>query len=452
MTVLARSDDANADLQWLEDGRLLLVEGDGNRARWIDPGGGPSTTLDIQYCILASPLPDPESLLCGGGGRKAAYRINVRDSSALASLMTHDPAPKLVYGSDFEVVGGRYLVWLSSGGDLLAAPVDLETARVGRSVRMATGLGRQPYSGAGSFALGPSGTLVWANGVNGAVGHLVAGSATALDTLPVGRDAFLRFDVGPAGRRLAAVVESLDGEQLRVYDLQTGRSVLWQQRESIRQPVWSSTGDRLVVQMNDSVFMGSPDASRAPELLFVSDDAFEPFTWLPDDRLFGVSWDASQAAFLRLDQRPVTLDTLFGDAAFTIPSPDGRWIAYNSADFTTIWLEPLPRTGRRYQVATGGVYDPGWLSPTELMYSVYGTTTRFYRVTIDAGADPPVGDRRLWLEARNVVGTPGLSATLTPDGRVVFVQGEEPKRATYLHVVPDWVSRMKRAVDEANGG
>jgi Tol biopolymer transport system component len=449
-TVLARSDDTFAHLQWLADGRLLLVEADGNRARWIDPGGGPTTTLDIQYCILASALPDPESLLCGGGGSRTAYRINVRDSAALTSFMTDTPEPTLVYGSDFHVVDGRYLVWLSTGGDLLAAPVDLETARVGRSVRMATGLGRQQYSGSGSFALGPSGTLVWSNGVNGAVGHLVAGSATALDTLPVGRDAFLRFSVSPAGRRLAAVVESLEGEQLRVYDLQTGSSVLWQQRATIRQPVWSPTGDRMAVQMNDSIFVGSPDAAGAPEFLFVVGDAFEPLTWLPDDRLFGVSWDASQAEVVHLDERPVTVDTLFGNAALLSPSPDGRWIAYNSADFTTIWLEPLPRTGRRYQVATGGVEDPGWLSATELAYADYGTTTRFYRVTIDPAADPPVGSRRLWLEARNMVGTAGLSATLTPDGRVVFVQGQEPKRTMYLHVVPDWVSRMKQAVDEAN--
>ena len=46
-----------------------------------------------------------------------------------------------VFGSSFRVVDGRYLTYATIGGDLLAAPVDLETGRVGRAVRMATGLG-----------------------------------------------------------------------------------------------------------------------------------------------------------------------------------------------------------------------------------------------------------------------------------------------------------------------
>jgi serine/threonine-protein kinase len=32
---------SGADLEWLSDGRILAVEGDGRVARWFDPGGGP---------------------------------------------------------------------------------------------------------------------------------------------------------------------------------------------------------------------------------------------------------------------------------------------------------------------------------------------------------------------------------------------------------------------------
>lgn len=141
--------------------------------------------------------------------------VGSRSSSTWSSLMTGGPEPTLVFGTNFRLVDGRYLVWLSKGGDLVAGPIDLDAGRVGRSVRTATGPGRMDYSDAGTYALSASGTLVWARGANRAVGHLVSAAGSSLDTLPVGAEAFLRFNVSPDGRRLAAVVESLEGERPR---------------------------------------------------------------------------------------------------------------------------------------------------------------------------------------------------------------------------------------------
>ena len=84
-----------------------------------------------------------------------------------------------VFRSHFHLVDGRYLTYLSTGGDLLAAPVTVATGRVGRPVRMATGLGGNDYHGAGTYAISRSGTMVFAQGINQAIGHLVrAGECT----------------------------------------------------------------------------------------------------------------------------------------------------------------------------------------------------------------------------------------------------------------------------------
>ena len=56
-------------LQWLDDARLQVVEGDGAHARWFDPGGGTTTDQRIGYCPLPSPLPGRNHSLCGGGMR-----------------------------------------------------------------------------------------------------------------------------------------------------------------------------------------------------------------------------------------------------------------------------------------------------------------------------------------------------------------------------------------------
>jgi len=449
-TTLGRGTGA-ARLQWLADERLQVVEGDGKRARWFDPGGGPTTSRVIEYCIMAAPLPDANAMLCGGGGRKWAYRIDIRDSTGRGRFWTDAADSTPAFGSHFQVVGGRYLTYLSMGGDLLAAPVDLKTGRVGRAVRMATGLGRRDYSGAGTYAVSASGTLVYAQGINQAVGHLVRAGGNGLDTVPVGRDAFLRFSFSPDGHRLAAVVEGLEGEELRIYDLRSGRRLMWVRRAEVRQPVWSPRGDRLLFSSADSVFVGSHDLSGAPELVFRTADAFEGFIWMPDDRVVGGLWGPIIAAALRVGRGPATLDTILPDATFPRPSPDGRWIVYTDAAFTAIWLEPFPRDGRRYQVAAGSVDEAEWLSSSELVVQTYDAGRAVLdRVAVVPSADPPLGRRRHWLDMSGFRGTAGQSYTIAPDGRVVYVRGAAEVPVRYLRVIPHWVDRMKRAVNEAN--
>ena len=119
--------------------------------------------------------------------------------------------------------------------------------------------------------------------------------------------------------------------------------------------------------------------------------------------------------------------------------------AYNSPDFGALWLEPLPRTGQRYAAGVG-IY-PQWLSATEF---VSLTPTGFERVSIDARIQPPRLVRKPWFNDPRQVRIQAGAFGLTPDGKVVYKQGEEIKPARYLRVVPNWVAQMKRAVAEAN--
>ncbi len=250
---------------------------------------------------------------------------------------------------------------------------------------------------------------------------------------------------------MASVVETLDGQELRIYDLRSGEYVVWMRAIEIRQPVWSPGGDRLVASTRDSVFVGAPDAANPPALLFAPRSGmFEGFDWLPDDRLIGTHWAAAyQMKAAHVDQRPVVLDTLVPFAAFGRPSPDGRWIAYNSPDFEELWVEPFPRTGRRYRVGAGyeGVV---WLSPSAFVSLSWPAPVGFDRITMDASVDPPAITRRRWFDTPRVGGFAGMVYSLTPDGRVVYKQGPNIAPARYLRVIPNWVALMKRAVDEAN--
>ena len=444
---------ASADgyLSWLADGRIQLIDGDGTRARWFDPSGGPTKSVALGYCIMPSALPDASTMLCGGGGDKKAYRVSLANGKFASNLWSGGADSAAVVGSHFQVVDGRYLTFMSVTGDLVAAPVDLETGHVGRIARMATGLRRSDYSGAGAYAISASGTLVYAQGINRAVGNLVLAGGAAPDTLRVGRAAFLRFSLSPDGRRLAAVVESLEGEELRVYDLRTGTYVSWSRRPEVRQPVWSPGSDRILVSFNDSVFVGSPDLAGPPELVFVTKGFFEGFTWMPDNRVIGTLWEPFLAVAFHVGARPAKLDTLRADVSFVRPSPDGRWLAYSNAGITEIWLERFPSDGQRYQVASGSVDEAHWLSSSELGIVTYDENgVHVERVAVNASANPPVGNRRRWLDLPNFRGTAGVSSAVSTDGRVVYIEGAVEQPTRYLRVVPHWVDRMKRAVDDAN--
>ena len=48
-----------------------------------------------------------------------------------------------------------------------------------------------------------------------------------------------------------------------------------------------------------------------------------------------------------------------------------------------------------------------------------------------------------------MVATAGPSSMPTADGRIVYVRGAAEVPVRYFRVVPNWVAKMKRAVDEA---
>jgi len=452
-TTLGNGTGSSTSLTWLADGRIQVLDGDGHHGRWFDPGGGPTTEQRTTYCMLPYTLPGGKRVLCGGGGDKWAYVMSLGDTAQADTTMLRTGAPDStsVVGSQFRAVDGRYLVYLSLGGDLLAAPVDTTTWRVGRSARLVTGIDRSAYWGAGSFALSRAGTLVYAQGPNRAVGNLVVTDGRTADTLDVGRDAFLLHAFSPDGRRVAAVVQGLHGQELRIYDLRTGQSQVWVRHPQILQPVWNPRGDSVAFALGDSVFAGDPDESMAPGLVAVVSGAFGSFDWTSDGRIIGGEWEHHLALSLDLRHRPVTVDTLATDAAFSVVSPDGRWLAYDNTELNTMWLAPVPSTGRRYQVTSGDLATLHWLSNRDLTFEEFSSVPpSVARVRIDFSGGVPVFTRSTWVKEPGLVVEPGQDYQITRDGRVSYVRTapDEPKH--YLRVVPNWVAQMERAVDEAN--
>jgi eukaryotic-like serine/threonine-protein kinase len=169
-------------------------------------------------------------------------------------------------------------------------------------------------------------------------------------------------------------------------------------------PMWSLDGARLVFivssERGDAIYSRRADGSDTPEHLI---DARSAEGWMPGGK---------QMRFLTLKEEGGNRDydiSLFDMSSHAITplvggpgsaqhssavSPDGRWLAYasNETGRYELWLEPLPRTGMRYQITRDGGSHPLWLPDGRSLYFDRGQ--QMFQLTLNlttpASIDDPV--------------------------------------------------------------
>jgi hypothetical protein len=448
--------------EWRDNGEIVLPDNDGRLLRYIDAGGGELRTVEIPYCVNATLLGDDDRILCGGGGIKFGFAVDLSGSGEqrllqLPSAGGDGGTP--LRGSDLRLIEERYLVYVSTEGDLRATTVDLASMTVGRSVTLLSSVGTTSYAGQGQFDITEDGTLVYVPGPSANLGRLVRVDSEGLThDLPVPEAAYLRFDVSPDGRRLASAVDGINGQELRIYDLVTGREQVWLSTMTLGHPRWSPDGSEIVVAattapgaLEESLLRGSPDATVPPDT--ISPVGIDVGAFLHDSLLVGTTNIGGGGVAIVMDLRsdPATADTLPAVSVFAPDlSPDGRWLTYGYEGESGVRLEPFPARNVGW-LAGGELFgnDAQWLS--EDVFASYDYLTReWYRVTIDESLDPPFSQPEFWFKDELFADTPGASHSATPDGGVIYMRATAQKSAPFFRVIPNWVDHMKAAVDEAN--
>jgi eukaryotic-like serine/threonine-protein kinase len=465
VTPLARAVDPSGG-SWLAGGQIFFGDDDGRVLRWIDSAPGPGRSVSLgALCILPQPIGTGELVLCGGGSMKHAYAKNPAQPNEKLFLHRSQRAtgsgPPLLLGSDFRIVERKYLVYISLDGTLMATRLEnVDSLTVGRSVALVQGVRRSTYSGAGHFDITDNGALVYVPGINAEAGRLVRWSSDGrLLPLPVDEAVHLRFTPSPDGQRLGTVVEGLQQEELRLYDLRTGTSETVDQGFFIGGPGWNPDGRRIAYRKQEfdspdkeTVYLRRLDSPEKPQVLLSGDyRANEPNSYLADNFiLLGVSVKGGAVMLLDPTTTPPKLDSLPFSNYFISISPDRKWIAYQNQGARGILLQPWPGLDRRYQVdPLGG--EPRWRSATELVYlapQVGGVSVR--RVTINPASSAPVSKPEVLFTDPRFADTPGWSLAVMPGGDVIYLQMPAENLGYYVRVVPNWVKTMKRAVDAAN--
>jgi hypothetical protein len=449
-------------IRWVSLSRFIVIDDDGLTFRTLDPQSGEAGDewRMQQNCHTPWPLDDGRSLLCSRNVAKlgAVVRVGTLGQRLLRQRVRGGGVgTQLVIGSHFRVVDGEYVVFLTTEGELRAARLDSATFEIGRPVTLVTGIRREAGSVLGQYDISASGTLTYVLGDNAAVGRLMIVRPHSSSPQPMAlideAAAYTRFTLNSDEHRLAVTVQNREGQELRVYNLVDGRSHIWLKATSIGSAIWSPGGDRLAVNLrNDTttaLVVGSPDAAGAPDTVArgsVAVSAPGVLTWRSDSVLIAI--ESGRVVALNLKSDPPEADTLasIGSVYFPTLSADRRFLLSGRASGGSA-ITPFPSQRRRYWIP--GANEAVWVSATTVRYRLEPPMD-WYEVSVDSVSGEVQGAARLYFSNPGSVSAGGgQSHLVVSNGGMLYVRGPARTSAAYLRVVPNWVRKMKLAVDSA---
>jgi eukaryotic-like serine/threonine-protein kinase len=443
---------AGRTLDWISTNEILAISSDGDHALWINTGGGEPRERAVARCPLGVWTASLDQLLCSFNGSAQVINLQTDITHEVRIVQSDGTRGGPLAGSEFRLIDGRYLVFISPDGVLSGARYDPVTHLAQRPVALVSGVRREAI-GQAQFDVAANGTLIYAPGIDASVGRLVRHApGTMPQPLPIGAANFHRFDMSRDGRWLAAVVQGTSLNELRIYDLRTGQHIVSQRAEIIRHPVWSPDGQRMLFALRTadlwSLVRVSPGSGLAPDTLARFSPGgvvFDPVGYLDDTTAIAQDWNRSLVARFDPREPAATMDTILTGARFASVSASGRLVAYQSTEGSRIMVTTFPTPGRRWQIASQGV-EPLMLAATTVLYR---QGAAWYTVTVDPTTGEPSGAPVVWATDPRFSDTSGWSNVASHDGGIIYVQAPEHTSPGHFRVIPGWVAQMKRAVDGA---
>jgi serine/threonine-protein kinase len=337
-------------------------------------------------------------------------------------------------------------------GNLMAAPFDLERLAItGGAVPVIEGVLPLQYSFSwngtlvyipGSFQ-SPQSRLVWVD------------RKGAEQPLPVPPHNYVMPRISPDGRRVAAALEEADS-QIWIYDL--ARDALtrltFQQGYNI-DPAWTADGKRIVFKgAGNRLYWQPSDGGGASEALtngpLSTNDV--PSSTSPDGQVLAFTQESAPRSIWILplqDRKPHLFDR--GQSNENAPrfSPDGHWIAYDSAESgrDEIYVQPYPGPGGKWQISAEGGTEPVWNPKGGELF--YRNRSKMMAVEITTHPAFSLGKPRVLFEGVYVPTPRSLpDYDVSPDGqRFLMVKATEQAQAsTQINVVLNWFEELKRRV------
>lgn len=189
-------------------------------------------------------------------------------------------------------------------------------------------------------------------------------------------------------------------------------------------PIWSADGDWIAFTASgngsDALFIQRSDGYIQPKFL-VDGRAAEglyangvmTFITVKDNRDYGISMlDMTTSKVTKL------VDIAGSEQHSSRISPDGKWLAYASSETgrQEVWVEPLPQTGKRFQLTRQGGRHPVWAPDGSRLY--FDQDGRMFRLDLTVAGDMPQAKDPVALPITGFrQGDARRQFDLTPDGK-----------------------------------
>jgi serine/threonine-protein kinase len=465
-------------LTWRDDNTIVFATaGGGSGLLSVSAAGGEAQVLskpDLEHGeidhVLPSALP---------GGRAVLFTIIAAaiENSQIGALDLQSGQRKTLVrgGMDAHYVGTGHLLY-AAAGSLRAVrfdPVRLEV--LSEPVAVVDALLTKP-TGAAEYDVSSGGTLVYVpgglvpqgqlGGVNAARSLVWVDRQGREEAIKAPPRAYLYPRMSPDGTRIAIDIRDQENdiwiwdiahENLRRLTLNPAADLL---------PLWTPDGKRIV--------FGSPRAGGTPNLYIraadgtggdtrISTSAVGQFATsiTPDGKQIIVRSTAPKGDF-DLDTVPLDaqgqarplIHTEFSEGNAEL-SPDGRWLAYESAESTQpqIYVQPFPDLNAgRWQISSAGGTKPLWArSGRELFY--ISSDGYLMTVPVQATTTFTFGNPVKVLNTRYLYGPALRTYDVTPDGKR-FLMIKEPQGvgtggpAPNMVVVVNWFQELKARIPQ----
>ncbi len=341
-------------------------------------------------------------------------------------------------------------------GTLMAVPFDLKSLSVtGTPVQVVHEVLTDSDDGYGGMAVARSGDLVYVSEPE----HAGRGGSTRLvwvsregKELPASQTvrAYEDMTIAPDQKMAAFTIPADPLWNIWTLDLQRGNLNRLTFNGDNRDPLWSPDGRHVAyTSFRDGhfgIYWSTVDGSSPEQRLATAE--FEPFpkTFTPDGKKL-IFTQYAAASNANAWEVPVTGDAtpvpLKGLAEGDTPeiSPDGKWVAYESAETgqMEVYVQPYPGPGGKWQVSNGGGYRPRWSPDGKEIFFRWGDA--MMAATVELRPHFTSDTAHLLFTGRYV----HAGRDYETDGRrFLLMKSADQKGATSLQVVLNWTRELKK--------
>ncbi len=442
------ADSAGAFAAWTDAGAVVFTDPAGRALRVVRPGE-PSREVvraDTGQFLAISPLPGGRwvlaSLLGAGRTRTNIVVVDLREGTM------HDAGlPDAVMAR--YVSSGHVVYQRRAGGPLMAAPFSVRRRRVSGEARPVAPEARITFRVVAQWDAAGSSVAYVPPAPLQLVQTDRSGLMTMLEDEP---RQYHHPRFSPDGRHIALDITGPDARDVWILDIRDRNMTRLTLSEIANDPFWSPDGRRVayttVRGAMRSVFVRNADGSGGADSVYGDDNDHSSGSWSPDGRTLVVSTSLAAGLWAIPLAEPGRAAPVAGSRpteAYPALSPDGRWLAYVSAESgrQEVYVRPFPGPGGRIQVSVSGGSEAVWArSGRELYYREdTGPGSRMIAAAVRLSPRFDVVSRTPLFDVGNfVMAEDHANYDVSPDGRsFVLVKSSQ---ASQIHLIQHWTAQL----------